>query len=67
MDANEFSKKLTAVVNDAAKAGIPLNWICATLDDLKFRLHFKTYVAEQQDKGKKLAEKLARGFKENDN
>lgn len=67
MDANDFSKKLTTVVNEAAKGGVPINWICATLDDLKFRLHFQSYVAEQQDKGKKLAENLAHGIMINPN
>lgn len=59
MDANECSKKLTAVVNEAAKSGVPVNWICASLDALKFDLHFRQYVSDQQDKAKKLAEQMA--------
>jgi hypothetical protein len=63
MEANEFSKKLTAVVNEAAKAGVPIQWICATLDSLKFNLQFQTYVSEQQNNAKKFAENMANGSK----
>lgn len=63
MDANTFSKSVTAVVNEGAKAGIPIQWMCATLDELKFRLQFQTYVAEQQANAKKFAENMANGSK----
>jgi hypothetical protein len=63
MDANQTAQKLTDTVNQAMKDGVPIQWVCATLDMLKFNLQFQTYVSEQQGNMKKLAANVVGGIK----
>jgi len=63
MDINDFSKEITDVVNKGLSGGVPLLYVCASLDAIKFELQNKALIMNEQINAAKFAEKMANGKK----